>query len=92
MTTNYYLVKLQANISHKINICFVKRQKEDESLYDNAKGFTNFAAPGADRFKIELPLVKKLLDDTSDSNFVEAKEHKINYLKLQSRIVVGVTY
>ena len=26
--------------------------KDDESLYDNAKGFTNFAAPGADRLKI----------------------------------------
>ena len=26
--------------------------KEDESLYDNAKGFTNYASPGADRFKI----------------------------------------
>ena len=28
--------------------------KEDNSLFDNAKGFTNFAAPGADRLKIKL--------------------------------------
>ena len=34
---------------------------EDESLYDNAIGSTNFSAPGADRFKIILTLVKKEL-------------------------------
>ncbi len=45
--------------------------KEDESLYDNAKGFTNYAAPGADRFKIGLSLTKKLLTDTNDTDFVE---------------------
>ena len=26
--------------------------KEDTSLYDNARGFSNYAAPGADRLKI----------------------------------------
>ena len=31
---------------------------DDSSLYDNAKGFTNFAAPGADRFKISVKLAK----------------------------------
>ena len=45
--------------------------KEDESLYDNAKGFTNFAAPGADRLKITLTLSKKELTDKNDTNFVE---------------------
>ena len=35
--------------------------KDDETLYDNAKGFTNYAAPGADRFKISLSLTKKSL-------------------------------
>ena len=35
--------------------------KEDESLYDNAKGFTNYASPGADRFKISLSLTKRLV-------------------------------
>ena len=45
--------------------------KDDDSLYDNAKGFTNFAAPGADRFKIGLTLTKKLISDTNDTNFVE---------------------
>ena len=45
--------------------------KDDESLYDNAKGFTNFAAPGADRFKISLTLTKKSLTDFNDTNFIE---------------------
>ena len=45
--------------------------KDDESLYDNAKGFTNFAAPGADRFKINLTLTKKLISDVNDTDFVE---------------------
>ena len=30
--------------------------KDDPDLYDNAKGFSNFAAPGADRLKIDLKL------------------------------------
>ena len=36
---------------------------DDPSLYDNAKGFTNYAAPGADRFKLSVKLSKKALDD-----------------------------
>ena len=45
--------------------------KEDNTLYDNAKGFSNFAAPGADRLKIDLVLSKKDLDDFDDTDFVE---------------------
>ena len=44
---------------------------EDSSLYDNAKGFTNFAAPGADRFKLSVQLAKKSLTDFNDTNFIE---------------------
>ena len=44
---------------------------EDPSLNDNASGFTNFAAPGADRLKISISLAKKVLTDTQDQNFVE---------------------
>ena len=45
--------------------------KDDDSLYDNAKGFSNFAAPGADRLRIKLTLSKKLLTDNDDKTFVE---------------------
>ena len=34
---------------------------EDPSLNDNASGFTNFAAPGADRLEINISLTKKPL-------------------------------
>ena len=44
---------------------------EDTSLNDNAAGFTNFAAPGADRLRISISLMKKELDDTNDQNFIE---------------------
>jgi len=44
---------------------------EDPSLNDNARGFSNYAAPGADRFKISTKLAKKSLNDFDDKNFVE---------------------
>mgnify|MGYP003643551921 CR=1 FL=1 len=43
----------------------------DESLFDPAQGFSNYAAPGADRLAIDLKLVKKLLTDNNNQNFVE---------------------
>ncbi len=43
----------------------------NSDLYDNAKGFSNEAAPGADRFKLSTVLHKKLLTDTNDGDFVE---------------------
>ena len=44
---------------------------EDPSLNDNASGYTNFAAPGADRFQMSINLEKKDLKDFNDQNFVE---------------------
>tara|TARA_B100000427_G_scaffold70548_1_gene56841 strand:- start:575 stop:8083 length:7509 start_codon:yes stop_codon:yes gene_type:complete len=44
---------------------------DDSDLNDNAKGFTNYAAPGADRFRITVRLAKKALLDFEDTNFVE---------------------
>jgi len=43
----------------------------DSSLNDNAQGFSNFAAPGADRLKITATLTSKELDDFYDDDFVE---------------------
>ena len=40
-------------------------------LNDNARGFTNYSAPGADRLKITTSLIKKSLDDFDDNNFIE---------------------
>jgi len=49
----------------------IVNSNDDSSLNDNAKGFTNYAAPGADRFKISVTLSKKSLLDFNDTNFVE---------------------
>ena len=62
--TPSYRVGLQVNE-------LIVNAKEDNSLFDNAKGFSNFAAPGADRLKIELVLTKKLISDKNDTNFFE---------------------
>ena len=43
----------------------------DPKLNDNAAGFNNYTAPGADRLKIEATLAKKLRDDFNDENFVQ---------------------
>ena len=49
----------------------VATAKDDSSLYDNAKGFSNYTAPGADRLKIQLTLGKKSVSDSTDVNFIE---------------------
>lgn len=45
--------------------------EDDESLFDNALGSTNYSAPGADRLKISTKLTKQNLLLTDDSNFIE---------------------
>lgn len=61
--------------SYRVGLKIIEKivtPKDDSNLYDNAKGFTNYAAPGADRFQIELVLSKKLLTDVdNDTDFVE---------------------
>ena len=49
---------------------------DDNTLYDNAAGYSNYTAPGADRFKITLSLAKKDIDDFNDENFIELVKTK----------------
>ena len=44
---------------------------DDSTLTDNATGAPNYAAPGADRYKISLTLSKLALTSASDQNFIE---------------------
>ena len=67
---DYYTNTPSYRVGLKITESIVN-SKDDESLFDNAKGFTNFAAPGADRFKISLSLTKKPLTDFNDNDFIE---------------------
>jgi len=64
--TNQSSYRVGLNVSEQIITA-----KDDSTLYDNANGFNNFSAPGADRFKIKLELSKKPLTNFNDTNFVE---------------------
>jgi hypothetical protein len=45
--------------------------EEDQTLYDNAKGFSNFSAPGAHRLSISLKLVVNELNALNDVDYVQ---------------------
>ena len=69
------------NPSYKVGFDVVEKivnSNEDSSLFDNAKGFTNFSAPGADRFELDLVLTKKSVDDLQTDSFVEILRVKDN--------------
>ena len=68
------LDQYDTNPSYKVGLKVEERivtADEDASLYDNAIGSTNFSAPGADRFKITLTLVKKLVTAPNSADFIE---------------------
>lgn len=50
--------------------------EQDSTLLDNAQGTSNFAAPGAHRYKINLELQKRALDAAPDKNFIEIVQVK----------------
>jgi hypothetical protein len=57
--------------------------EDDSSLNDNAAGSSNYAAPGAHRFKIKATLVKKDIDDDADKNFLELLRLKNGKVELR---------
>jgi len=61
------------NASYKVGFEVVESlvsANQDNSLYDNASGFTNYAAPGSDRFKIDLNFGIASIQ-TQNQNFIE---------------------
>jgi hypothetical protein len=73
-TQRIILDQYSSSPSYKIGFDIVESivsSDEDASLFDNAKGFSNYTAPGADRLKIELILAKKNIEDLKTNNFVE---------------------
>ena len=65
--TNSPSYKVGLSIKEEI----VSASKANSDLFDNAVGFANESAPGADRFKISTTLIKKTLTDSTDQNFVQ---------------------
>ena len=47
---------------------------DDSTLSDNARGFNNFSAPGADRFKISATLVKRSVTSDDYPSFIQLFE------------------
>lgn len=54
---------------------------DDDTLTDNAKGFSNYAAPGADRFKITTDLVKVPINQYDVEEFVQLLEIRDGILR-----------
>jgi len=68
------LSKFDKNPTYKIGLLInqsIVTSKDDKTLLDNAIGTSNYGAPGADRYKIELTLTKKNIDAVTDENFIE---------------------
>ena len=53
---------------------------DDPQLYDNASGFNNYTAPGADRLKITASLVKKSSNDFDTQGFIQIAEVSNGFL------------
>jgi hypothetical protein len=60
----------------------------DSSLNDNSQGSPNFAAPGADRYKISLVLESRAYDSTNEDTFVTLAKVKGGVLQSQQKYPV----
>ena len=65
-----YYNRPSAKIGFKIEEVILTPE-EDESLYDNAIGSSNYTAPGAHRLQINLNLVRYDLNQITDKNFIQ---------------------
>ena len=79
-----YYNQPSAKVGFKITESLVSSES-DESLYDNAIGSSNYSAPGADRLKIALTLVKYGYTATTDKNFIQLLTIKSG--SVQSQVV-----
>ena len=89
LIVNKYYDKPSAKVGFKISESIITPE-EDESLYDNAIGSTNYTAPGAHRLKISLDLVKYNLNQTSDKNFIQLLSIKSG--SVQKQIITRSNY
>jgi len=65
-----YYSKPSAKVGFLIKESIVTPE-EDSSLYDNARGFSNYSAPGSHRLKIDLQLTVKEYDSSVDQDYVQ---------------------
>lgn len=67
----------------------IVKSLDDSSLNDNARGFSNFSAPGADRLQIVCTFSKKAINEKNVNNFLEIL--KIEDGKITSESKQGIT-
>ena len=82
------LEKYSATPSYRVGLSVTESfvtPGDDTSLNDNAQTVSNTNAPGSHRFKIQLTLGKKALNDTEDSNFYELLRLSSGVLQNQVR-------
>ena len=65
-----YYSKPSVKVGFKISEEIITPE-QDASLYDNAKGFSNYSAPGAHRLKIDLTIIAKQYDELTDEDYVQ---------------------
>lgn len=65
-----YTTSSNARIGFEINES-VEVYTQDTSLLDPAQDASNFQAPGADRFKVDLVLSSRALNSTDDTQFID---------------------
>ena len=70
LSVSYYNEFVSAKLGLRVTESIVTAD-EDESLKDNASGFSNYTAPGADRLSIEVSLKCIPVDEDKPSNFIE---------------------
>jgi len=73
LSVSYYNEFVSAKLGLRVTETIVTAD-EDESLKDNASGFSNYTAPGADRLSIEVSLKCIPVDEEKPSNFIELME------------------
>jgi hypothetical protein len=74
-----YSTNSSYRIGFQINEEYINAD-DDPQLYDNASGFNNYTAPGADRLKITATLVKKSSDDYDTQGFIQIAETNNGFL------------
>lgn len=79
-----YTITPSCHVLLKINESFVTSD-DDATLLDPAQGSYNFAAPGADRLKIDLTLTSLALDATISDDYVEIMRYRDGILEEHSR-------
>ena len=82
--TKVLFSKYGENANCKIGFDVVEQivtAEDDNSLYDNALGYPNETAPGADRYAVNLVLTKRTLQSEDGTNFIELATIENGYVQ-----------